>query len=445
MKKVSLFLSSLLAVALIASGCILNNGQAGALAPNQTPLAATTVSSTPTLTETTGTTATTGITATTATTATMASTITATSTMPMTGTTSVTGTMGTVTVTQAVSTPLETTTPTATSMITVAPGTADVFRTISTIKGLETLNSALIATNIVSELDVTTRTFTIFAPTNQAFAAMPAALRERAMANPATLRNILLYHVVVDRVTQADLLRLGSALTALGENVIVTNTGISGTVRVNNATIIQPDIPASNGLIHIINAVLLPASVLAGTNALTSTGTTTATGSMTSTSPVTSTGTATVGTGSGVKIITTDVSGLTMAQVISSTPSLKTLGVALQAAGMTTTLSGTGPLTLFAPTNQAFASLPPATLSSLLNTPTSLVSVLQYHTVADRVTAADLARLGVALSTQGSPITVTVAANGVVSVNNATIVQSDIVASNGIIHLINAVLMPPTK
>src|SRR5207237_6214000 len=103
-------------------------------------------------------------------------------------------------------------TPTATAMITVAPGSVDVFRTISTIKGLETLNSALIATNLVNELDVTTRTLTIFAPNNEAFAALPTALRESAMANPATLRNILLYHVVVDSVTEANLVSLGRAL-----------------------------------------------------------------------------------------------------------------------------------------------------------------------------------------------------------------------------------------
>jgi uncharacterized surface protein with fasciclin (FAS1) repeats len=111
---------------------------------------------------------------------------------------------------------------------------------------------------------------------------------------------------------------------------------------------------------------------------------------------------------------------------------------------MITALNSAGPITLFAPTNEAFATLPPATLNSLLNTPTSLVNVLQYHVIADRVTAADLARLGVALSTQGSPITVTVTANGIL-INNASVAQADIVASNGVIHLINGVLTPPAQ
>ena len=99
---------------------------------------------------------------------------------------------------------------------------------------------------------------------------MPAALRDNLLANPAALRNVLRYHVVVDRVTQADLVRIGGALTALGETVTVTSTA-SGQVKVNGANIIQPNIPATNGLIHIIDQVLLPASVLTGPNALTGT------------------------------------------------------------------------------------------------------------------------------------------------------------------------------
>ena len=107
---------------------------------------------------------------------------------------------------------------------------------------------------------------------------------------------------------------------------------------------------------------------------------------------------------------------------------------------MAGTLQQAGPFTVFAPTNEAFASVP--TLNTLLNTPTALVNVLQYHVVADRVTAADLSRLGVALSIQGQSITVTVSSNGVERVNNATIIQRDIVAANGVIHVINGVLLP---
>jgi transforming growth factor-beta-induced protein len=244
----------------------------------------------------------------------------------------------------------------------------------------------------------------------------------------------------VDRVTQADLVRIGGALTALGETVTVTST-INGKVKVNNATITQPDILASNGLIHAIDSVLIPPSLLTATNTISGTGIATrTTGAATTGQAITTTNSVTT-----TRMVTASVAKLTVAQVISSTPELRTLAVALQAGGMLTSLQGTGPLTVFAPTNQAFATLPAGTLQSLLNTPTSLVNVLQYHIVADRVTAADLARLGIALSIQGQSITVTVQPSGGVMVNNAMIIQPDIVASNGVIHIVNGVLTPPGR
>ncbi|MCX6049400.1 MAG: fasciclin domain-containing protein, partial [Chloroflexi bacterium] len=168
MKKVSLLLSLSFVIALLFGACNLNPGQANTPAPTETPAAAPTVASTPIVTATIATTTTGAVTDTTG----------------VTTTTSTPVSTGVVTATQVATMPMQTTTPTATAMITVAPGSADVFRTISTIQGLETLNSALIATNLVRELDVTTRTFTIFAPNNEAFAALPTALRESAMADP---------------------------------------------------------------------------------------------------------------------------------------------------------------------------------------------------------------------------------------------------------------------
>lgn len=438
MKKFLHLVTNTLIVALFLSSCSLNNPQLAVTAtPTRTPEASapTVTPATSAITNTTGVTGTAGIT----------------STPSTTTTTVVTGSAVLTSTAVPTATPPVTTasTPTATAVITVAPGTADVFRTISTIPGLETINSALIATALVNELDVTTRTFTIFAPTNQAFLALSARQRENIMTNPVLLRNILRYHVVVDRVTQADLARIGGALTALGENVVITNTA-SGQVKVNNATITQANISASNGLIHVIDSVLIPPSLITATNTVTGTGT--ITGASAATNNITATGTVTTeqamtttGTATTTRIVTINVSGLTIAQVISETPELRTLGVALQAGGMVTSLQGTGPVTVFAPTNQAFAALSAGTLQNLLNTPTTLVNVLQYHVVADRVTAADLARLGIALSVQGQSMTVTVQPNGAELINNATIIQRDIVASNGIIHIINGVLTPPSE
>lgn len=455
MKKVLRTIAISLTLTLLFTACTLNlPNQNPTPTPTRTPsapAATTPVTNTTNVTGTAGTTATNGVTGAAPAPSTtvlvptpvVTGTAVAPATPTLTNTTSATGTNN-VTITgsatpTATNSLTATLSPTATSVITVPPGTANVFRTISTIKGLETLNSAFITTNLVNELDVTTRTLTIFAPSNQAFLALPAGQRQAILGNPTLLRNILLYHVVVDRVTEANLVQFGRALTALGETVTVTRTA-NGQVRVNNATIIRPDVPASNGLIQVIDKLLIPTSLLTATNTLTGTVATTTTGGATTGAVLTTTQTVTT-----ARVITTNVANLTIAQVISRTPELRTLSVALQAAGMVNSLSGAGPVTIFAPTNQAFATLPSGTLQNLLNTPTALVNVLRYHIVADRVGSADLARLGVVLSTQGQSITVTVGANGSERIGNATIIQRDIVAANGVIHVINGVLTPPTQ
>jgi len=321
-----------------------------------------------------------------------------------------------------------------TGAITVPAG-AGIFDAIAGVDTLDTFNSALVATGLIAELDVPTRTLTIFAPTNQAFAALPLDLMESLMADPVTLANVLRYHVVVDQVTTADLVGFGAALTALGETVPVTQTA-SGAVTVGDATVVQGDLAAADGLIHIIDSVLLPPALIAATGVATSTG-----GAAVAPAPAMTT-TATV---PAAPVVTSDVTGLTIAQVISTTPGLGTLSVALQAAGMTNSLQGAGPLTVFAPTDEAFASLPAGALDTLLNSPTQLVNVLQYHVIADQALAGDLTRLGVALSISGLPITMTVGTDGAVVVNNARLIQSDIQAANGTIHIIDAVLTPPAQ
>lgn len=320
-----------------------------------------------------------------------------------------------------------------TSVITVPAG-AGIFDAIAGIDTLDTFNSALVATGLIAELDVPTRTLTIFAPTNQAFAALPATLMESLMADPATLANVLRYHVVVDQVTTTDLVGFGAALTALGETVPVTQTA-DGAVIIGDATVIQGDIAVTDGLIHIIDSVLLPPALVAASGVATNTG-----GAIAPAPAITTTGTV-----PAAPVVTSDVTELTIAQVISTTPGLGTLSVALQAAGMTNSLQGAGPLTVFAPTDEAFASLPAGALDTLLNSPTQLVNVLQYHVIADQALAGDLTRLGAALSISGQPITITVGTDGVVTANNARIIQNDIPAANGTIHIIDAILTPPAQ
>lgn len=120
--------------------------------------------------------------------------------------------------------------------------------------------------------------------------------------------------------------------------------------------------------------------------------------------------------------------------------SFNTLVTAVQAAGLVQTLKGPGPFTVFAPTDAAFAKIPQATLNGLLNDRAALTAVLTYHVVPGRVMAADV-RAGQVPTVQGNSITVTTS-NGNVKVDNANVVQTDIVTSNGVIHVIDAVIMP---
>lgn len=125
--------------------------------------------------------------------------------------------------------------------------------------------------------------------------------------------------------------------------------------------------------------------------------------------------------------------------------SFDTLVSAVQAAGLVSTLKGPGPFTVFAPTDAAFDALPDGTLESLLAPSglSSLQSILTYHVVPGRVSAADVVNLTSASTVNGEAITISVE-NGQVKINDATVIQTDIEASNGIIHVIDAVILPPS-
>ena len=124
--------------------------------------------------------------------------------------------------------------------------------------------------------------------------------------------------------------------------------------------------------------------------------------------------------------------------------SFKTLVAAVQAAGLVETLKGKGPFTVFAPTDEAFAKLPAGTVESLLKPENKekLVAVLTYHVVPGKVMAADVVKLTEAPTVQGSKAKVKVA-DGMVMIDNAKVVKTDIETSNGVIHVIDAVILPP--
>lgn len=129
-----------------------------------------------------------------------------------------------------------------------------------------------------------------------------------------------------------------------------------------------------------------------------------------------------------------------------SAGSFNTLAAALKAAGLVETLKGPGPFTVFAPTDEAFAKLPKGTLDDLLKpeNKAKLTAILTYHVVPGKVMAADVVKLKKAKTVEGSDIKITVKDKKVM-VDKATVIKTDVMASNGVIHVIDAVMMPPAK
>jgi transforming growth factor-beta-induced protein len=282
---------------------------------------------------------------------------------------------------------------------------ADIVDTAVEAGSFTTLATALEAAGLADTLKGP-GPFTVFAPTDEAFAELPAGTVEGLLANPDQLRAVLTYHVVPGRVTAADVLALTAATTVQGEDMAISAQG--GGVRINDANVIQADIMASNGVIHVLDSVILPPSMTAQPGPAPATG-------------------------ASVDIVDTAVAA----------GSFSTLATALDAAGLVETLKGPGPFTVFAPTDEAFAKLPAGTLEGLLGNPDALRAVLTYHVVSGRVPAADVVTLPAATTVQGEDVTIVNSESGV-QINDATVTVTDLMASNGIIHVIDSVILPPS-
>jgi uncharacterized surface protein with fasciclin (FAS1) repeats len=141
-----------------------------------------------------------------------------------------------------------------------------------------------------------------------------------------------------------------------------------------------------------------------------------------------------------------ETSDKTIVEIAAANDSFKTLVAAVKAAGLVETLSGKGPFTVFAPTDEAFKKVPEKVLADLLKPENKdkLVAVLTYHVVPGKVMAADVVKLKSAKTVQGSEAKITVK-EGNVSIDKANVVKTDIVAKNGVIHVIDAVILPPAK
>ncbi|NVJ58803.1 MAG: fasciclin domain-containing protein [Gammaproteobacteria bacterium] len=135
--------------------------------------------------------------------------------------------------------------------------------------------------------------------------------------------------------------------------------------------------------------------------------------------------------------------GKSIVEVASSNEDFSTLVAAVKAAGLVDTLAGKGPFTVFAPTNEAFAKLPEGTVESLLKPENKdkLVAILTYHVVPGKVKAKDVIGLSKATSVQGSDIKVSTK-DGAVMVDNAKVIKTDLMANNGVVHVIDTVILP---
>jgi uncharacterized surface protein with fasciclin (FAS1) repeats len=265
--------------------------------------------------------------------------------------------------------------------------------------------------------------FTVFAPTDDAFAALPDGLVDALLLpeNQETLTKILTYHVVSGTVMSSDVTD-GDVATVEGQSVTLsTENG----VMVNEANVIAADVMASNGVIHAIDAVLLPPDV--DPSALL------ADEAMEDESM------------SDEEMSDEAAEGDTIVDVAVAADDFTTLVAAVEAAGLAETLSGEGPFTVFAPTDEAFAALPDGLLDALLlpENEEALVEILTYHVVGAEVPSSAV-EPGDVETLQGEDITLAVADDGTVTVNEATVIAVDVEASNGVIHVIDAVIVPPS-
>ena len=132
----------------------------------------------------------------------------------------------------------------------------------------------------------------------------------------------------------------------------------------------------------------------------------------------------------------------TIVDVAVENGNFETLVTAVTEAGLVETLSGEGPFTVFAPTDEAFAKIPEETLTAILADKEQLTSILTYHVVAGKVMAADVVNLDAAETVQGQSLAIEVMEDGTVMVNDAEVILTDVEASNGVIHVIDTVLLP---
>ncbi len=271
-----------------------------------------------------------------------------------------------------------------------------------------TLVAAVEAAGLV-DFFASTKPITVFAPTNAAFEAAFEALGiapEDLLADTATLTSILLYHVVPGAVTSDVVAGLEEATTLNGAPIAIKADDMGVTLNDGQAKVAAVDIMASNGVIHVIDGVILPPAAEEEAEPMG-----------------------------------------TIVDIAAGNEAFGTLVAAVQAAGLVDALSAAGPYTVFAPTNDAFAAALEAlgiTAEDLLADTETLTSILLYHVAPGRFPAAAVVQMEEIGTLNGATIKVKADDMGV-SLNDgqANVATADVMADNGIIHVIDGVILPP--
>jgi uncharacterized surface protein with fasciclin (FAS1) repeats len=268
---------------------------------------------------------------------------------------------------------------------------------LSEQSNLSTLAQAVQTSDLLNTLDEE-GPYTVFAPSDEVFANYTGYTVDQLLLeeNREILNKILKYHTITGRIMSSDLKDGQATATVQGEKVIIqTEDGI----KVNDAHITTADLEADNGVIHIIDKVLLPLSM----------------------------------------------QEKTIAQLAIADDRLSTLVEALKADNLVKTLQSKGPFTVFAPTNEAFAALPEGTVESLLEPENKeiLASLLSYHVVTNSLMAEDLTTGTNLISVQGEPLKIAITEQNT-AVAGATVISPNIKASNGVVHVVNTVMIPPS-
>lgn len=246
--------------------------------------------------------------------------------------------------------------------------------------------------------------FTVFAPTDEAFAAVPKPVLNRLGSDTELLKQILLYHVASGSVKAGQVVGLDEVTTLQGSAASVK--AYDGKVKVGGANVVATDIETSNGVIHVIDAVILPPAV--------------------------------------AEAVTERMSKPNIVETAVAAGSFKTLAALVTQAGLADTLSNDGPFTVFAPTDAAFAKLPKETLQAVQDDPELLKSVLLNHVVPGDLEAKHVLETKEFKTAQGAKATASVK-DGKAMIQDAGIAKTDIIASNGVIHVIDSVIIPPAK